>query len=389
MKYLARFFLPALLAAGMSAGPAAAAAGDYILYVGSYTDAPSTSKGIYAWRFSTKDGSLKPIGLVAETVNPAYVAASPNQRYLYAVNWQTAHSKAGDTVSSFTINRKTGALTPLNVADSGGGLPNEVAIDPTGKIAVVSNYGARGLTVETNNSAFSALKIESDGKLGQPFFVEHYPGMGFKTSQDGPGAHTHGVIFSKDNKYVFVAELGIDRVYTYRIDAAKGTVKPADPAYISFDGGSGPRREALSPDGKFLYLLRQNDAKVSVLSIDNGKLTEIQKIATVPADNTARDSTAEIRITKNGDFLYASNRGPDSMAAYKVNPDGTLTSLEFIPSLGKSPRNIEIDPSGKYFFASNQNSNNVVIFKIDPKTGHLSPRPGSNWRRPSPPACFS
>jgi 6-phosphogluconolactonase len=354
-------------------GEAAAAEVDYLVYVGSYTDAPSTSKGIYAWHFDPSSGKATSLGLVAETINPAYVCATPDGRFLYAVNWQTPDAAKGDTVSAYSINRNTGALTFLNKVRAGGGLPNQVIVDPQGKLAMVTNYGFHGNDAEQNNSSLAALPILGDGMLGAPFYVDHHTGAALSPRQT-TGAHTHGVIFTKDDRVAFVAELGLDRVYTYHVDAAKRAVMAADPPFVSLSGGSGPRRLAFSPDEKFLYVNHETDSKVSVFAADRGALKEIQQISTLPPDFTGRNTTAEIQMDKAGRFLYVSNRGANTIAVYAVDPGkGTLTLREFVPALGQSPRNITIDPTGRYFFAANQFSNNVVIFSLDPQTGHLTP----------------
>jgi 6-phosphogluconolactonase len=351
----------------------AAAEGGYFVYVGSYTDAPSQSKGIYAWRFSPVSGAIAPLGLVAETVNPAYVNVTPNSRFLYATNWQTANAAKGDTVSAFAVDPKTGALTPINTASAGGGLPNEVMVDPRGKMAVVTNYGFHGTDPDHNNSSLAVLAIQQDGRLGEPFYVGHHTGAALSTRQT-TGAHTHGVIFTRDDRFAFVAELGLDRVYTYQIDPAKPAITPFDPPFVTVSAGSGPRRLALSPNDKFLYVNHETDSKVSVFAVDNGHLSEIQQISTLPPDFAGRNSTAEIQMDRTGRFLYVSNRGADSIAVFAVDQaKGTLTVREFVLAVGRSPRNITIDPTGRYLFAANQNSNNVVVFTVDAQTGHLTP----------------
>jgi 6-phosphogluconolactonase len=276
-------------------------------------------------------------------------------------------------VSAYAINIKTGALAFLNKASSGGGLPNEVVVDPRGKMAVVTNFGFHDFDAAHNNSSLAALPIGADGRLGAPFYVDHYSGPALSPSQT-TGAHTHGVAFTKDGRVAFVAELGLDRVYSYRVDPAKPAMMPFDPPFVSVTAGAGPRRLVLSPSDRFLYVNHQDDSKVSVFAVDGGHLKEIQQISTVPANFAGRNTTAEIQIDKAGRFLYVSNRGADSIAVYAVDPaKGTLTLREFIPSLGKSPRNITIDPTGRYLFAANQNSDNVVIFTVDPGSGHLAP----------------
>ena len=343
-----------------AAGMAAQKASDYFVYVGTYTAA--TSKGIYAWKFNPASGALTSVGLVAETPNPAHVWISPNGRFLYTVNWQGSDTVKGDTVSAYAINTKTGALTFLNKVSSAGSQPNQVVLDPTGKIAVTVNY---------NSGTMAALPVHPDGSLGDAFYVDQHTGPPLSPRQPGPRAH--GVVFSKDSKYAYVAELGLDRVYSYRIDPSKPSMTPMDPAYVTLKAGSGPRRLQLHPNGKFLYVNHETDSMVSVFEVNNGALKEIQSLSTIP-EGATRNSTAEIQIDREGKFLYVSNRGHDSIAVYSVDPvKGTLTRLENVPSLGRTPRNITIDPTNDYLLCANQGGDNLVVFKIDHKTGHLTP----------------
>ncbi len=354
----------------------AAAADDYFVYAGSYTDAPSSAQGIYAWRFSPDKDTLTPLGLAAATVNPAYVTATPDGKYLYAVNWQTADAaNGGDTVSAFAIDGKTGKLTFLNKAPAGGGLPNQVIVAPGGKAVVVTDYSFtfKNRNVEQNNSAFTALPILAGGKLGAPFYHDHHTGPALSPKQTN-GAHTHGVVFSQDGAYAFVTELGLDRIYTYRFNADKPSFHPFNPPYVKTSPGAGPRRLALSPGGQFLYVNHETDSKVSVFAVDGGTLREIQQISTLPHNFTGKNSTAEIAISRDGRFVYVSNRGDDSVVDFAVDPKtGGLSAKDRIASMGKSPRNITIDPSGRYLFAANQNSDDVVIFRRDAGTGSLTP----------------
>jgi 6-phosphogluconolactonase len=354
--------LLALLFAFATALPIAQkAAGEYFVYVGSYTAA--TSKGIYAWKFNPVSGALTSVGLVAETPNPAHVWVSPNGRFLYAVNWQGSDTVKGDTVSAFAINAKTGALTFLNKVSSGGVQPNQVVVDPTGRMAVTVNY---------NTGTLAALPIEADGKLGEAFYTDQHTGQPLSPRQPGPRAH--GVVFPKDARFAYVAELGLDRVYSYRIDPAKRTMAPLDPPYVTVKAGSGPRRLQLHPNGRFLYVNHETDSMVSVFEVSNGHLKEIQSLSTLPADYKGNNTTAEIQIDREGAFLYVSNRGHDSITVYAVDPSkGTLTMVENVPSLGRTPRNLTIDPTNNYLFTANQGGDNVVVFKIDHKSGHLTP----------------
>jgi 6-phosphogluconolactonase len=348
-----------------ASAPAQKPAGDYLAFAGSYThptaSTTSASKGIYAFRFDSKSGTLAPLGLAAEIINPAHVWASPNGKYLYAVTWQSPDKM--DTVAAYRIDHKTGMLTLINKVSAKGDLANQVVLDPGGKLAGTVTYAS---------GTFTLYGVEADGRLSEPFYTDQHTGKPLSPRQPGPKAH--GIVFSKDSKFVYVAELGLDRVYSYRVDAANRKVTPLDPPFVSLPAGSGPRRLQLHPNGRFLYVNHETDSKVTVFEIHDGSLKPVQTLSTKPDDYTGNNSTAEIVIDKEGKWLYVSNRGHDSLALYSVDPGkGTLTLVEYIPSLGRTPRNMTIDPSNEYLILANQNGENVVVFRIDHKTGHLTP----------------
>jgi 6-phosphogluconolactonase len=341
------------LAALLVSAPAFAA--KYIMYVGSYT--AGTSKGIYAWRFDSNTGKLDSLGLVAETPQPAHIWIAPNGKTLYAVNWETQGG-----VSAFRIDPKTGALTFLNKTSSHGAQPNQVVVDPSGKVAVTVNY---------TNGSLAAYKLEPDGKLGEAFYVDQHTGKPLSPKQPGP--KQHGIQFSKDNKFMYIADLGLDRVYSYHFDAAVPSFTPCETPYVQTHAGAGPRRIQMSPDGKFLYVDHETDSEVSVYTIDGCALKEIQVIGTVPDDAKAKNSTAELVISADGRNLYVGNRGHDTVAVFDIDrKTGMLTRAENVPSGGRTPRNVRIDPTGRWFFAANENGGNVTEFKIDKATGHLT-----------------
>lgn len=325
-----------------------------ILYVGSYT--AGTSKGIYAWRFDASSGALSPLGLVAATPQPAHIWIAPNAKTLYAVNWETQGG-----VSSYRIDHKTGALTFLNKVSAHGAQTNQVVVDPSGQVAVTVNY---------TSGDMAAYHLEPDGKLGEAFFVDKHKGTPLSPKQ--PGAKQHGIQFSKDNRFIFIADLGLDRVYSYRFDADAPSL--SDPTYVETHAGAGPRRIQMSPDGRFLYVDHETDSEVEVFAVRNGRLTSIQVLPTVPEAAKARNTTAEIAIAPDGRHLYVANRGHDSIAVFAVDrAGGKLTALENVPSGGRTPRNIRFDPSGNWFFAANENGGNITEFQVDKKTGHLTP----------------
>jgi 6-phosphogluconolactonase len=343
-----------LLSALMLAAPAGAA--PYFLYAGSYT--AGTSKGIYAWTFDSRTGALSPLGLMAATPQPAHLWIAPNGRTLYAVNWEDVGS-----VSAWRIAPHTGALTFLNKTSAHGAQPNQVVVDPSGRVAVTVNY---------TNGSMAAFRLEPDGRLGEAFYVDQHTGTPLSPKQPGP--RQHGIQFSRDNKFLFITDLGLDRVYSYRFDAAAPSIVPSDPPYVSTHAGAGPRRIQMSPDGKHLYVDHETDSEVEVFAIDGGKLTPLQTLPTVPPEAKAHNTTAEILISADGRHLYVANRGHDSVAIFAVNAKtGLLTYQENVSTGGSTPRNIRFDPTGNWFFAANEKSGNIAEFKVDRPTGHLAP----------------
>ena len=326
-----------------------------ILYAGSYTS--GLSKGIYAWRFDSRTGRLDPLGLVAATPQPAHIWAAPNGKVLYAVNWE---EQGG--VSAFRIEARTGALTFLNRVSAKGVRPNQVVVDPSGRIAVSVNYGTGNL---------AAYKVLPDGELADAFYVDQHAGQPLSPRQHGPKAH--GVAFSRDGQFMYVAELGLDRVYGYRVDAAKETVTPGDPPYVETHAGAGPRRLQLSPNGRFLYVNHETDSEVSVFAVDGTHLKEVQVISTLPVGYNSANSTAEIIISPDDRFLYVSNRGHDSIAVFAIDKaSGRLSLKANTPAGGKTPRNLRLDPTAGFLFSSNEGDGTITVFKIDRASGLLS-----------------
>ena len=335
--------------------------GDYLVYIGSYTN--TTARGIYVSEFDAKTAALSPPRLVAESVSPAQVWVAPNQRFLYAANWQgSTDTTPANTISAYAIDRLTGQLTFLNKVSSGGLGPNQVVVAPGGRIAVAVNY---------RSGSVAAFGLEKDGRISEPFYVDQHEGQPQPPSKQ-PGPRAHGVAFSRDSRFAYVADIGLDRVYSYRLDPGRRTMAPLDPPYVNQPAGSGPRRLQLHPNGRFLYLARETDSHVTVFAVDSGTLTEIQAVSTLPGGFTGSNTTAEILIDHAGRFLYVSNRGHGSIAVFAIDARGRLTTVEHAPAGGRIPRNFSLDPAGKYVFSSNQDTENVVVLRIDHATGRLT-----------------
>jgi len=335
---------------------------DYLVYIGSYTN--TSARGIYVSDFDSSSGSLSAPRLVAEAVSPAQVWVAPNGRFLYAANWQgNADPIPANTITGYAVDRRTGELKLINQVSSGGLGPNQVVVDPSGKVAVAVNY---------RSGSVAAFGVEADGKISEPFYIDQHEGQPQAPSTQ-PGPRAHGVVFSSDSRFAYVADIGLDRVYSYRLDAGKRMMAPLDPAYVAQPAGSGPRRLQLNSQDSVLYVNRETDSRVSVFSVDNGRLKEIQSLSTLPEGFAGTNTTAEILVSADGRFLYVSNRGHGSIAVYAISPDGTLSLVEHADSGGRIPRNFSLDPTGRYLLSSNQDTENVVVLRIDPGTGRLSP----------------
>jgi 6-phosphogluconolactonase len=348
-----------------------AQAKQYRMYVGTYTlgehGAPTKSAGIYAYAFDPAAGKLTSLGAVAETVNPSFVTIASNRRFLYAVN-ETGNYKGekSGAVSAFSIDQKTGKLTLLNEVASKGADPCYITLDKTGKFVLVANYTGGNVSV---------FPVLSDGRLGDSSaFVQHTGHGPNAERQEGP--HAHSIDLSADNKFAFVDDLGLDELVAYRFDAAKGTLTPNDPKFAKLPDAAGPRHFAFRPDGKFAYVVSEMQSSVTAFAYDSahGSFQTLQTISTVPKDYQGHNDDAEVEVHPSGKFLYASNRGHDSIAVFAIDEHkGTLTQVQDSPTLGKTPRNFQIDPTGKFLIAANEESNNIVVFRIDAQTGQLTP----------------
>ena len=341
-------------------------AADYksLVYVGTYTD--KGSKGIYAYRFDPVSGESDVIGLVAETPNPSFLAVDPSHKYLYAVNEiDNFNGSRSGAVSVFAVDRTSGRLTLVQQVSSLGADPAHVSLDKTGKYLLVANYTSGNIAV---------FPIEKDGRLGpRSAFVQHAGSSVNKERQAGP--HAHEIQSSNDNQFVLTADLGLDELLVYRFNPTTGSLTPNDPAFAKISAGSGPRHFSTSPSGKFVYLVNEMASTVTVFSYtaSSGKLQEQQTISTLPADFKGENTTAEISVDAQGKFLYASNRGDDSIAVFGIDPSsGKLSFMERVPTGGKTPRHFTLDPTGKWLFAANQDSNSITIFSVDPNNGRLT-----------------
>lgn len=338
--------------------------GSYLIYIGTYTG--PQSKGIYALRFNPASGKTSPLGLMAETTNPSFLAIDPKQHFLYAANEVGDYKgeKSG-AVSAFAIDRKTGKLTFLNQVSSHGADPCHITLDKTGKYVLVANY---------TGGSVATFPVLPDGRLGEASAVIQHSGHG-PNAERQESAHAHEIQLTPDNRFAIAADLGLDELLVYRFDAAKGTLTANDPPFAKVEPGAGPRHFVFHPNGKAVYALNEMDGSITGFSYEThrGVLGKLRTVSSLPKGFEGVNESAEIAVDSSGKFLYASNRGPDDIAVFAVaSAKGTLQLVEHVPTKGKAPRNFAIDPTGKYLFAANQESNNIVVFRIDPKTGRLT-----------------
>lgn len=354
MKWLLSIFLSltALVAHGQH----------YFLFVGTYTS--GKSKGIYVYDFNAKNGEVAYLGNTDSCTNPSFITPSPDGNFLYAVN-ETGRDQPGH-VSAFAFNKENGELSFLNQQLSGGDDPCYLTTDQKGKWLMVANYSGGSL---------AAFPINTDGSLAPYSQLIRHSGKSInKERQDK--SHVHASFFSPDYKYILAPDLGMDKVMLYRFNAlSKKPLTPAKIPFIKTLPGNGPRHLCFHPNNKWVYLLEELSGTVRTFTYQNSRMTPIQTIATHPESFKGKPGSADIHVSPDGRFLYASNRGEENnLAIYSIDgKSGMLTPVGFQPVLGEQPRNFMIDPSGNFLLVANQRTSNLVVFSRDKATGLLQP----------------
>lgn len=336
------------------------------VYFGTYTQ--RGSRGIYVSRMDLRTGRLSPPELAAESEQPSFLALHPSGRFLYAVNEiaEFRGERAG-SVSAFAVDAASGRLSLLDRRSSRGAGPCHLVVHPSGRWLLVANYGGGSAAV---------LPIREDGRLGDATgFVQHHGSSVNPRRQEAP--HAHCVQTDPTGRFAFVADLGLDRVMIYRFDAGQGTLTPNEPPAAAVEPGSGPRHFTFLPRAggpRFAYVINELASTITAFRYRprRGALEPVQTVSTLPVGFSGSNSTAEVQAHPSGRFLYGSNRGHDSIAGFRVDPEsGRLTPIGHTPTRGRTPRNFGIDPTGRYLLAANQDSDSVVVFRIDPESGAL------------------
>ena len=326
------------------------------LIIGTYTTS-CASKGIYVYNFNTQTADFSLKATSENVINPSYVSVSKDQKFVYSVN------EYGDksSVSAFGFNPESGALKFLNQQNSEGADPCYIINDE--KNVIVATYSGGTISVFGKNADGSIAKNKQ--------VITH--AVEKTNSVEQVKAHVHMVQFSPDGKYLFATDLGTDYlyVYNYNPEAKSGVL---DIKYlIKVKVGSGPRHLTFSQDGKYVYLIQELSGNVTVFEYNDGNLNFIQETSVISKKFKGKTSAADIHISPNGKFVYATNRGKaNDITCFEIRKNGKLKKKTSTSTLGKGPRNFAIDPSGNFLLVAHQYTNNVVIFKMDKETGALT-----------------
>jgi 6-phosphogluconolactonase len=345
-----------------------------LVFIGTYTEPirfgtgkilEGKGKGIYVYRLDGSSGSMEQVALVEGGPNPSFLAFDPSHRFLYAVNELKEFEGAPTgAVSAFSVDQDSGELRFLNRKPTHGTDPCHVSVHQSGRYVLVANFMSGSVCI---------LPIREDGSLGDATEVVQHRGSSVDpVRQSGP--HAHAVVLDDSGHYVFVPDLGIDKVMVYRFDAERGKLEPHDEPWVETAAGAGPRQLVIHPHDGYAYLINELASTMTAFRYDRvqGTLREIQTLSTLPVDFEGASTCAEVQISPSGKFLYGSNRGHDSIVIYSIDrADGTLTCVGHQSTRGKTPRHFVVDPAGEFLLAANQDSDNVVVFRLDPASGEL------------------
>ena len=320
---------------------------------------------ICAYRLQLDTGQLQPLQVTKGVEFPFFLALSPNGKFLFSIHAPgefggTAHEQ----VAAYEVQGRDGQLRLLNRQSARGSAACYLEVDTTGKALVLANYAT---------GSVAAFPIQPDGSLGQATsFIQHAGASVDADRQEGP--HAHCAVISPNNRFVLAADLGLDQILSYRLDAQTAKLQPNRQPFVRTAPGVGPRHLTFHPNGQHVYVINELKSSVTLFDYDppSGILLEQQTLSTLPEDFAGTSYCADVKITPDGRFLYGTNRGHDSLAAYRIGDEGRLTLLGITPSGGPGPQNLAITPGGELLLCANMPGNNIVVFRIDPQTGGLT-----------------
>lgn len=332
---------------------------EYFLVTGTYTN--TGSEGIYVHRFETASAAATIVDSVKSS-NPSFLVFSKNADHLYAVN---EDGKGNGAVSSYAFSNKTGRISFLNKQPSFGDHPCHITLDETGRWLMLANY---------SSGTVAAYAVQPNGDIDTPYQKIQLTGKS-KHPQRQQSAHAHQVLFSPNNKFLYVTDLGSDKIMVYSFDQNTGGLKPASPAFVNMAAGGGPRHMIFSPSGNFAYLIEELTGTLVTLTFDEntGGLEPTASVSTVPKYFTGYAGSAEIVLSKDGKYLYASNRGTsNTIAVFDMMPVvGWPFMKQIDSSQGKAPRHISLHPSGRYLLVANMDSDEIVVFDRSKRSGRI------------------
>ena len=350
-----------------------AQSGKTYLFVGTYTDG-KPDKGIYIYEFNSSTGNLKKVFSGQNITNPSFLTLSPNGEYLYACT-DTKLPEEG-SVSAFKIDSVNGSIKFLNKQKSGGENPVYLTTSRNNEFVINGNY---------TEGTVSVFKTNPDGSLRPSSQIIQFQGNGPNIRRQDK-AHIHATVFSPDYEYMFFPDLGADKIRAFKFNSQDD--QPLKPV-VNYDyttvPGSGPRQFTFHPTNNFAYCIEELSGTISCFNYENGKLDSIQRIFSYSKFQEEYNS-ADIHISPDGLFLYASNRwdNENTISIFSINKDnGLLTLVGHQSTYGDHPRNFTLDPTGNFLIVANQVTNNIVVFKRDLKTGLLT-RTGKEIKVPSP-----
>jgi 6-phosphogluconolactonase len=337
-----------------------------LLYVGTYTE-DARRDGIYLVRMDRRSGKLQRVGSVDAGENPSFLVIHPNGRTLYAVNEvEKYNGRASGAVSAFAIASNTGALIRRDEQPSEGGAPCFVSVDRGGRVVLVANYVGGSVAL---------LPIQADGSLASATHVVQHTGSGPNAERQG-APHAHCIVADPSNRFALSADLGVDRVFVYRLDLEGKSLRHVEGGDAVMRPGAGPRHIAFHPTLPLVFVANELDSTVATLRFDaeRGALSPLDIRSTIPAGWTGTNYPADIHIAPSGRTLYVSNRGHNSLAVFSVaESTGALALEQVVSTDGDWPRNFTLDPTGRWLLVANQRSDSVVVFGRDQESGRLTP----------------
>jgi 6-phosphogluconolactonase len=347
----------------LAATPPAANAPASFAYVGSFTSAQRQARGagITVYRIDAKTGQWSLIQTVGDLLNPSFLILSRDQKFLYSVHGD------GEYATAFAIDDKTGQARVLGRGATGGRNGVRQAIDPSGRFLVVANYSSGSVAV---------LPIGAEGGLSDQVQLIPLPGQPGPHKAEQTASHPHDIVFDPSGKWVVVPDKGLDRVFVFAFDSAAGRLTPSAQGSVQARSGAGPRHVAFHPTLPVAWVVNELDSTVTTYRWDaaSGTLTPLQVATALPAAFTGDSTSAEIAVSPGGRFVYCSNRGHDSVSAFRSDPKtGALTLMGTEPTQGKIPRFVAFDPQHKTLYACNEQGDSIVAFKHDAGSGRLTP----------------